>query len=114
MSGNNGSGKDIRAKIQITVLGDVDVQLVGQRLMATAKYWKGTHCHAFCPGTGGDVYVWWENINMDGRKKLEPGQDFEFTLGHDGRSARAYNVQPLPTFWSHWTNDQWEKEKQPA
>lgn len=108
MSKKNGNGGS-RPQIKITVLGDADVQLIGQRFIATAKYWKGTHCHGFCPDTGGDVYVWWEDIKMEGRKKLEPGQDFEFTLGQDELGPRAYNIKPLHTYWTHWSEEQWEQ-----
>lgn len=111
MSGNqNGNGQQPtkRPQVQITVSGDVDVQLIGRRFSATTKYWKGTRGHAFCPEIGADVYVFFEDIEMEGHRKLDEGQDIEFTLGQDEKGLRAYKVKPLRSYWTHWSKEQWE------
>ncbi|MFN2219913.1 MAG: cold-shock protein [Anaerolineae bacterium] len=68
------------------------------RELGIVKWFKDSKGYGFISrDEGGDVFVHFTAIQVDGHKTLERGQRVEFTVVEDSRGPKASNVVPLYT-----------------
>jgi CspA family cold shock protein len=68
------------------------------RELGTVKWFKDTRGYGFIRrDRGGDVFVHFSAIEMEGIRKLEKGQRVEFTVVENPRGPKALKVVPLYT-----------------
>lgn len=71
---------------------------MSDRELGSVKWFKDSKGYGFIKRDGGgDVFVHFSAIQMDGHKKLERGQRVEFTVVQDSRGPRASRVVLLYT-----------------
>lgn len=46
-------------------------------------------------GDKGDLFVHWQNINMEGFRALQEGQRVKFILGHNDKGPQAVQVEVI-------------------
>jgi CspA family cold shock protein len=68
------------------------------RELGTVRWFKDSKGYGFIKRDGGgDVFVHFSAIEMDGRRTLEKGQRVEFTIVQGTRGSRASRVVSLYT-----------------
>lgn len=71
---------------------------VSERELGIVKWFKDSKGYGFIKRDGGgDVFVHFTAIQMDGHKTLERGQRVEFTVVEESRGLKASRVVPLYT-----------------
>jgi CspA family cold shock protein len=71
---------------------------MGERVLGTVKWFKDSRGYGFIKRDGGgDVFVHYSAIEMDGHRRLERGQRVEFSVVQDARGLKASRVVPLYT-----------------
>ncbi|HLC33946.1 MAG TPA: cold-shock protein [Anaerolineales bacterium] len=67
-----------------------------ERIVGTVKWFNATKGYGFIAREGGeDVFVHFSAIQMDGYKKLEEGQQVEFSIENGPKGLQAANVIPV-------------------
>ncbi|OGO48504.1 MAG: cold-shock protein [Chloroflexi bacterium RBG_16_64_43] len=65
-------------------------------MVGTVKWFNATKGYGFIAREGGeDVFVHFSAIQMDGYKKLEEGQQVEFSIENGPKGLQAANVIPV-------------------
>jgi CspA family cold shock protein len=71
---------------------------MSERELGIVKWFKDSRGYGFIKrDSGGDVFVHYSAIQMDGRKTLESGQRVEFSVVQKARGPQASHVIPLYT-----------------
>ena len=66
------------------------------RVRGTVKWFKPEKGYGFIAHDGGkDIFVHYTAINMDGYRKLEYGQQVEFSIVQGNKGPQAEDVVPL-------------------
>jgi len=69
---------------------------MSERIIGTVKWFNATKGYGFIAREGGeDVFVHFSAIQMDGYKKLEEGQQVEFSIENGPKGLQAANVVPV-------------------
>ena len=69
---------------------------MAERIIGTVKWFNATKGYGFIAREGGeDVFVHFSAIQMDGYKKLEEGQQVEFSIENGPKGLQAANVVPV-------------------
>jgi CspA family cold shock protein len=69
---------------------------MSERIVGTVKWFNATKGYGFIAREGGeDVFVHFSAIQMDGYKKLEEGQQVEFSIENGPKGLQAANVIPV-------------------
>ena len=69
---------------------------MSDRELGAVEWFKDSNGYGFIKQDGGgDVFVHFSAIQMDGHKKLERGQRVEFSVVQDSRGSKASRVVPL-------------------
>ncbi len=69
---------------------------MSDRIVGTVKWFNATKGYGFIAREGGeDVFVHFSAIQMDGYKKLEEGQQVEFSIENGPKGLQAANVIPV-------------------
>ncbi|MGA2819182.1 MAG: cold-shock protein [Anaerolineales bacterium] len=67
-----------------------------ERIIGTVKWFNATKGYGFIAREGGeDVFVHFSAIQMEGYKKLEEGQQVEFSIENGPKGLQAANVIPV-------------------
>ncbi|MFO7883133.1 MAG: cold-shock protein [Petrotogales bacterium] len=65
-------------------------------MTGTVKWFNGSKGYGFITkDDGGDVFVHFSAINMDGFKTLQEGQRVEFEVEEGSKGPQAVNVSPV-------------------
>ena len=71
---------------------------MGERELGTVKWFEDSRGYGFIRRDGGgDVFVHFSTIEMDGKGTLERGQRVEFSVVQGSRGPKASRVVPLYT-----------------
>jgi CspA family cold shock protein len=71
---------------------------MSERELGAARWFKGSKGYGFIKqDDGGDVFVRFSAIQMDGHKTLKRGQHVESSIVQDPRGPKASRVEPLYT-----------------
>jgi CspA family cold shock protein len=71
---------------------------MSDRELGTVKWFKSERGYGFIRhDKGGDLFVHWSDIQMEGHKKLDEGMRVEFSVQESPRGLRASGVVPLYT-----------------
>ena len=66
---------------------------MSERIVGTVKWFNATKGYGFIGQEGGeDVFVHFSAITMEGYRKLEQGQQVEFTIEQGPKGLQAANV----------------------
>ena len=66
---------------------------MSERIIGTVKWFNATKGYGFIGQEGGeDVFVHFSAITMEGYRKLEQGQQVEFTIEQGPKGLQAANV----------------------
>ena len=69
---------------------------MSERIIGTVKWFNATKGYGFIAREGGeDVFVHFSAIQMEGYKKLEEGQQVEFSIENGPKGLQAANVIPV-------------------
>ncbi len=69
---------------------------MADRIIGTVKWFNATKGYGFIAHEGGqDVFVHFSAIEMEGYKKLEEGQQVEFTIEQGPKGLQAANVRAV-------------------
>ncbi|NIS78771.1 MAG: cold shock domain-containing protein [Anaerolineales bacterium] len=69
---------------------------MSQRIEGTVKWFNAVKGYGFIGREeGDDVFVHYSSINMDGYRKLEEGQQVEFSIENGPKGPQAANVELL-------------------
>ncbi|GAB4564177.1 MAG: cold-shock protein [Anaerolineae bacterium] len=69
---------------------------MGERIVGTVKWFNGTKGYGFLTrDDGGDVFVHYSAIQMDGFRTLEEGERVEFEVEQGPKGAYAVRVTRL-------------------
>ena len=69
---------------------------MNDRITGTVKWFNAAKGYGFIGREGGDdVFVHYSAIQQDGYRRLEKGQEVEFTLEEGPKGLQASNVVPL-------------------
>ena len=69
---------------------------MSQRMQGTVKWFNTVKGYGFIGREeGDDVFVHYSSINMDGYRKLEEGQQVEFSIENGPKGPQAANVELL-------------------
>jgi CspA family cold shock protein len=72
--------------------------MVSERELGIVKWFKDSKGYGFIKRDGGgDVFVHFTAIQMEGHKTLERGQRVEFTVVEESKGPKASKVVPLYT-----------------
>lgn len=67
---------------------------MSQRMQGTVKWFNTVKGYGFIGREeGDDVFVHYSSINMDGYRKLEEGQQVEFSIENGPKGPQAANVE---------------------
>ncbi|HLE14219.1 MAG TPA: cold-shock protein [Anaerolineales bacterium] len=70
---------------------------MAQRIIGTVKWFNPTKGYGFIGHEGGDdVFVHFSAIQADGYRRLEKGQQVEFTIEESPKGLQAANVVAVP------------------
>jgi CspA family cold shock protein len=68
-----------------------------ERRIGTVKWFSAPKGYGFIEQVDGeDIFIHFSTIKMDGYRKLQEGQQVEYTLIRGERGLQAENVVPLP------------------
>lgn len=69
---------------------------MAERIVGTVKWFNAAKGYGFIGRDGGeDVFVHFSAIQTEGYRKLEKGQQVEFTIEEGPKGLQAANVVPL-------------------
>ena len=70
---------------------------MSERFVGTVKWFNATKGYGFIGREQGeDVFVHFSALQMDGYRKLEPGQKVEFSIEEGPKGLQAANVIVIP------------------
>jgi cold shock protein len=70
---------------------------MAEKKLGKVKWFNSAKGYGFIeqPEGGGDVFVHYSSIQMDGYRNLDEGQRVEFDVGPGKKGEEAQNVRPL-------------------
>ena len=83
----------VAKKIQTYLYGE---RKMTERIVGTVKWFNARKGYGFIGREDGeDVFVHFSAIAMDGYRRLDEGQDVEFTIEEGPKGIQAANVSPV-------------------
>jgi CspA family cold shock protein len=93
LSGLIGSHASFRSGACLDILKEIGVKEMSERILGTVKWFNAAKGYGFIGREDGeDVFVHFSAIQADGYRRLEQGQQVEFSIEEGPKGQQAANV----------------------